>query len=304
MDAIFRAVAKLKYGNTPIDGPAAAVPFAGSTLRGAASAGTASELVATALSSGPTDEESRQIAIGYTSAGSTPFALDTLRLDNLLAPDGNLTYYEQLVANFHSRYDAESIQTIQFVATNQGAGCSTTAFNFALALALYPHTMVLFIDADFRAARRPNLPGGRLVPSLSNLAVAGSDGRLPVFPVSQSGNFFMVPSGNAIVAPLTLFRSKAFEKFMLEMSGRFTHIVIDTPPLQVAPESVFLSSRVNGVILVLDCDRSRRGAARRVKEKIEGAGGKMLGAVLNRRRYYIPEWLYRRLWPHAAATLR
>jgi len=108
-------------------------------------------------------------------------------------------------------------------------------------------------------------------------------------------NLFVIPSGDTTVAPLTLFRSPAFESFMGEMSAYFAHIVIDVPPLQDAPESLLLAGKSDGVILVLDSERTRRKVAQRLVEKIRGNGGKVLGTVLNRRRYFIPDWLYRYL---------
>jgi protein-tyrosine kinase len=35
--------------------------------------------------------------------------------------------------------------------------------------------------------------------------------------------------------------------------------------------------------------------AETVRDKIKRSGGKILGLVLNKRRYYIPEWIYKRL---------
>jgi Mrp family chromosome partitioning ATPase len=49
---------------------------------------------------------------------------------------------------------------------------------------------------------------------------------------------------------------------------------------------------VDGVILVIESQKTRKRAARWAKEQIEGAGGKLLGVVLNKHRYYMPDWLY------------
>jgi Mrp family chromosome partitioning ATPase len=49
------------------------------------------------------------------------------------------------------------------------------------------------------------------------------------------------------------------------------------------------------VILVVESGKTRRQVALTAKRKLEGAGGKILGVVLNKRRYYIPEFVYKRL---------
>ena len=39
----------------------------------------------------------------------------------------------------------------------------------------------------------------------------------------------------------------------------------------------------------------RQQAALKVKQKVEIIGGKFLGVVINQRKYFIPNWIYRRL---------
>jgi Mrp family chromosome partitioning ATPase len=77
------------------------------------------------------------------------------------------------------------------------------------------------------------------------------------------------------------------------MSKQYDYVVLDGPPIDEAPESIALSSKVDGVILVIDASRTRGKIALRAKKRIEESGGRLLGAVLNRRRYYVPDWLYR-----------
>jgi Mrp family chromosome partitioning ATPase len=45
--------------------------------------------------------------------------------------------------------------------------------------------------------------------------------------------------------------------------------------------------------MVLAAGKTREHVAKRAKQEIEGTGGKILGVVLNRRRFRIPEWIYR-----------
>jgi Mrp family chromosome partitioning ATPase len=54
-----------------------------------------------------------------------------------------------------------------------------------------------------------------------------------------------------------------------------------------------LSRKADGVILVVDAGRTKRRAGLWAKQQIDDAGGKILGVVLNKRKFYIPNWLYR-----------
>jgi len=52
---------------------------------------------------------------------------------------------------------------------------------------------------------------------------------------------------------------------------------------------------VDGVAVVVAAGQTRRDEILNAQRTIEQAGGKFLGFVLNKRRYPVPEWLYRRL---------
>ncbi len=50
---------------------------------------------------------------------------------------------------------------------------------------------------------------------------------------------------------------------------------------------------VKGTILIIEAERVRAPVAQRLKNMIEDQGGDIIGTVMNKRRYYIPAWLYR-----------
>ena len=75
----------------------------------------------------------------------------------------------------------------------------------------------------------------------------------------------------------------------------FDNILIDCGPLHDSADAAVLASSVDGVVIVVEAARSRRDQIVNAQRTIEQAGGKFLGFVLNKRRYPVPEWLYRRL---------
>jgi hypothetical protein len=75
----------------------------------------------------------------------------------------------------------------------------------------------------------------------------------------------------------------------------FDNILIDCSSLHTSSDAAVLASRVDGVVIVVEAGRSRRDEILNAQRTIEKAGGKFLGFVLNRRRYPMPEWLYKRL---------
>ena len=57
-----------------------------------------------------------------------------------------------------------------------------------------------------------------------------------------------------------------------------------------------LSKLADGSVMVIEAERTRAPVAAECKRLIEDGGGRLLGAVMNRRRLYIPDYLYRLLY--------
>jgi uncharacterized protein involved in exopolysaccharide biosynthesis/Mrp family chromosome partitioning ATPase len=76
------------------------------------------------------------------------------------------------------------------------------------------------------------------------------------------------------------------------MRDRFDLIVLDGPPLPSFPEMRVIVAAFDGTLLVVEAERPTGAAAARTLEAIEDAGGQVLGVVLNKCRYIIPNWLY------------
>jgi len=75
----------------------------------------------------------------------------------------------------------------------------------------------------------------------------------------------------------------------------FDNILIDCGSVKNSTDAALLGSSVDGVVIVVNAGESRRDEIINSQRMIETAGGKFLGFVLNKRRYPVPEWLYRRL---------
>jgi len=72
-------------------------------------------------------------------------------------------------------------------------------------------------------------------------------------------------------------------------------LILDAPPVPIFSEFRVLCRKVDGVVLVILSEKTRKQVAQKAKREIEEAGGHILGVVLNKRKYYIPKWLYKRL---------
>ena len=80
-----------------------------------------------------------------------------------------------------------------------------------------------------------------------------------------------------------------------KMRERFDLIIVDSPAVAVFPESLLICSKVDGVILVMEADRTPWDVTKHVKDQIVNAGGNIIGVVLNKKRNYLPRFIRRQL---------
>ncbi len=59
--------------------------------------------------------------------------------------------------------------------------------------------------------------------------------------------------------------------------------------------ALHLGKLADGVVVVVEAEKTRAPVVQQALERLAEFGGKVLGTVLNKRRYYIPKFLYGRL---------
>ena len=202
--------------------------------------------------------------------------------------------YEALKINILSRHPGQAIKTILFSGTTHGVGASTTAINFATTLARNCRLKVLLIEANLRT---PGLHTTFRIPPEGGLADIVSNGNQPAFYIKkvEPGNLSVVTAGSRLTGAVTLFESGRFNRFLSAVRAAFDYIILDGPPVPSFSEARVICAKVDGVVLVVEAGKTREQVAVRARKELEEAGGKVLGMVLNRRKYYIPDWIYKRL---------
>lgn len=79
------------------------------------------------------------------------------------------------------------------------------------------------------------------------------------------------------------------------VKSRYEFVFLDIPPILSFAEGIAISRLCDGVILVVSAGKTRLEVIQEAKRSLEMANIPLLGAVLNRRKYYIPDWIYKRL---------
>jgi capsular exopolysaccharide synthesis family protein len=146
---------------------------------------------------------------------------------------------------------------------------------------------VVVVDADFR---RPMLQKQvmsshvePLRPGLSNYLVDGATLDEIVHETDHPG-VQLVPTGLLPANPAAFLESHKVEPALRELANSVDLVLVDCPPLSAGADASILAGRVDGVIVVVDLDRSHEGMLREVLRQLETVRATVLGLVLNRDR--------------------
>lgn len=82
--------------------------------------------------------------------------------------------------------------------------------------------------------------------------------------------------------------------FWSALHERFDLVIVDYPQ-EMLTNGAVMTSKVDGVIIVVEAEKTRWQVASNLKERIIKNGGNILGVVFNKRRHYIPQFIYDRL---------
>ncbi len=83
--------------------------------------------------------------------------------------------------------------------------------------------------------------------------------------------------------------------YLGELRTQFEYSIVVGPSASESNPATAMAQLADGIVLVLSAQHTRRIAARKIKEKLEGARARLLGTVLSDRAFPIPERIYRRL---------
>ena len=212
--------------------------------------------------------------------------------DPIAAIDDEITKLVQQVFLPHENKPATTAVT--FCGVNRGDGCSWVCARASEALAEQVSGRVCIVDANFRS---PSLHEHFRVERGAGLADAMKNST-PIETFARpawNSHLWLVSAGgtggesNGALNPVRL------QPRLSELRAEFDYVLVDAAPIGSCGDGALLGQLTDGVVLVIGCNSTRRETARAAKENLEAAGVPILGTVLNRRTYPIPEALYRRL---------
>lgn len=197
-----------------------------------------------------------------------------------------------LYYSIESQLQGSDSRVVQFIGSQEGEGTSMVAHELARVVSVELRKSVLLFDAD---SKHKHLPAPREIhpakqhePSLEQLM--NNETRLDALFQPRNGRPFLVcPISSNGTSPAAILNSTLVEPFFKQLKTHFDLVLLDSPPLSRSAHGLAMCRKTDGVVIVVEAENTKWPLALSNKEKIEKAGGHVLGIVLNKSRSHIPQ---------------
>ena len=197
---------------------------------------------------------------------------------------------QDLMARVDAAFPPGRPRLVGFIASGPGEGTSTVAHAYALGAATQLRRRVLLLDAGSNQLAPPQGGVGSLLGMLTALAEHRSnharDGRRPAHePAFVPGT----PEG------ISLWELLPRTELWYELREGYDEIVLDLPSAAGSRLGLAVAPYCDGVAVVVQAERTRAPVAENLVAHLRAVRARVLGAVMNRRRFYLPAPIYRLL---------
>jgi len=185
--------------------------------------------------------------------------------------------YRTLRTNIqYSSFDKE-IKTIAITSAEMAEGKSTIAGNIALTFA-QSEKKVILIDCDLRKPSvHKNFKASNLV-GISEVLLGKATIEESV--QKRNDNLYFLTSGKIPPNPSEMLASSAMTELIEKLKEEYDIIVLDTAPIRVVTDAQILSTKVDGTILVVRAEITKKDVVIEAKNLLDKVGANIIGTVL------------------------
>jgi len=172
------------------------------------------------------------------------------------------------------------LKTVLVTSASPSDGKSSVVANLAAVMAQSEKEVVL-VDGDMR---RPTLHkvlklSNRI--GLSDYFIRTPEKMTGVVKKTKVNGLSIITSGSLPPNPSELLGSSRMQDVLRLLEKHFDMVLLDSPPLLAVTDALILAKSVDGVLLVVDPKKTKRGAIRQAIEQLQRLDARLLGVVLN-----------------------
>jgi succinoglycan biosynthesis transport protein ExoP len=208
------------------------------------------------------------------------------RVDNQLVLNSGqkmspvLESFRMLRANIAFSGADRPIRSIVVTSSLPNEGKSTTALNLATTAALGGESVIL-LDLDLRRPTQHSLIGINNTPGFVNV-ILGNNTLEEVIQETEIDGLRVVTCGSIPPNPFKILNSDASRQLIHRLVSMADFVVIDTPPLLGLADARLISSIVDGTIMVVACEETKRREASRAADLLHTSNGEIIGSVFTK----------------------
>lgn len=176
----------------------------------------------------------------------------------------------------------------QITSATSGEGKTTCTTNLGIVLA-QNGARVLLIDGDLRKSRMHKIFRVPSSPGLSE-ALVGENNQ--VIHGTNITGLSLMAAGTIPPNPAELLHSAAMGKLLENLSEVYDYILMDSPPVLGLADSLIISNKVEGTLLVASSGKVTKEALRESVKRLRGVRARLFGAVLNMADMHSKEYGY------------
>jgi len=189
--------------------------------------------------------------------------------------------FRLMSANLQVASADSPLRTLLVTSAGAGEGKTSTAANLAIVVAQAGKSVVL-IDADLHAPSLHEVFGVPNGAGLTSVLLHEHQTTASVLAQTRIEGLWVLPSGPLPPNPSELLGSQHMRQRMAQLRELADLVILDSSPVLAASDPAMLSGMVDGVLFVVNGQRTRGRDAAEAVAILRNAGARLLGAVVNR----------------------
>ncbi|MGH7634059.1 MAG: CpsD/CapB family tyrosine-protein kinase, partial [Gemmatimonadaceae bacterium] len=186
---------------------------------------------------------------------------------------------------------SQAVQTLRVMVVTSPSpqdGKTTTVANLAVTFAQQGMRVVI-VDCDLRRARLHTLFRTSREPGLTQLLL-GQAAEGDVMRQTFVDGLSFISAGTLPPNPSELLGGTRMHDLIVSLASQFEVVLLDTPPVHAAADSLILGKMSDGVLLVLRAGHTERASALDAIHRLTSIGVRVVGAVLNDPDHKVPQY--------------
>lgn len=173
----------------------------------------------------------------------------------------------------------QCLQVILVSSMDVSDGKSTIATNLAMSFA-QDNKRTILVDADLRKPTINNTPEIQNQKGLSDICLGNINIHDALIPWGDD-HFTFIPAGSIPPNPVELLGSPKMTQIISDLRRLADVVIIDLPPVFLA-DTVVLSGKVDGILLVVYPGHTHKKSVSKLVDQSQRFGANLIGVVLNR----------------------